>query len=120
MRDTLHKIRNNNSPGWWAARNFRFLLIIGGTLLCGLMFGCNIISRTFPIGGSQPEPPFWRELPPAAIPRTFEYANLKFTVTRAAISNREGPHARPVTDPVAAVAEITFSVVNTLPDTVRI
>ena len=52
-------------------------------------------------------------------PRTLKYANLQFTLTKAVISNRVATDQRRETANLA-LADITFSVVNTLKDGVGI
>jgi hypothetical protein len=52
-------------------------------------------------------------------PRTFSYANLQFTLTKAVISNRVA-NDQPQDNTNLALADITFSVVNTLKDGVAI
>ncbi|MEP6900957.1 MAG: hypothetical protein ABJA66_04355 [Actinomycetota bacterium] len=99
--------------------------------MCGSllwMASCGIISRNSSSRGSGEEPlpaaekpataPFERELPLTS-PRTLKYANLQYTVTKAVISNRAAADL-PIDNSNSAVADITFSVVNTLKDAVRI
>jgi hypothetical protein len=52
-------------------------------------------------------------------PRTLKYANLQFTLTKAVISNRVA-NDQPQDNANLALADITFSVVNTLKDGVGI
>jgi hypothetical protein len=52
-------------------------------------------------------------------PRTLKYANLQFTLTKAVISNRVA-NDQPQDNSNPALADITFSVVNTLKDGVGI
>ncbi|HAF25643.1 MAG TPA: hypothetical protein DCK93_22505, partial [Blastocatellia bacterium] len=51
--------------------------------------------------------------------RTLKYANLQFTLTRAVISNRVA-NDQPQDNANLALADLTFSVVNTLKDGVGI
>ena len=129
MNNTLKHIRDNKTTSFESAnRNLQFLLIMLSVVLWTT--SCKILSKeTSSSGGSgssddpttvraQPAAsPFERELPPPPSPRAFEYANLQFTVTKAVITNRPTEDL-PMNN--LAAAEITFSIVNTLKDTVRI
>ena len=69
-------------------------------------------------GGTATASPFERPLQ-LTEPRTLKYANLQFTLTKAVISNRVA-NDQPQDNAKLALADITFSVVNTLKDGVGI
>ncbi len=127
MKNILKHIRDNRIKSFKPTRrNLQLLLTI-----CSLVLwttSCNILNKETPSGsGAGEEPvtvhaqpaasPFERELQPLPSPRAFEYANLQFTVTKAVITNRATDDL-PMNN--SAAAEITFSIVNTLKDPVRI
>lgn len=110
-----------------ASRNLPFLLLCGVILVAG----CSNIGKLLP-GGSG-SGPGGNQAPdtakPAASPaerrlqidqpREMKYADLQFTVTKAVISGRIADDL-PIDNTKLEVADITFSVVNTLKDGVRI
>ena len=69
-------------------------------------------------GGTVKASPFERPLQ-VTEPRTLSYANLQFTLTKAVISDRVA-NDQPQDNANLALADITFSVVNTLKDAVSI
>jgi hypothetical protein len=94
---------------------FAFLLVVP--------LGCNHIgslsSNSNSNGGATATgTPFERRLQMTE-PRTLKYANLQFTLTKAIISNRVATDQKQETANLA-LADITFSVVNTLKDGVVI
>ena len=110
-----------------ASRNLPSLILIG----VFLVVGCSSIGKIATGGGdsgsggnratdpAKPAPsPVERQLQ-LAQPRVLNYANLQFTATKAVVSNRtddmmQADSSKP------EIADITFSVVNTLKEAVRV
>jgi hypothetical protein len=110
-----------------AARNLPLLI------LCGILLvaGCSSVGKIVKSGsdsgsGSNQQPdtakqtasPVERQLQ-LNQPHVMNYANLQFTLTKAVISGRVNEEL-PIDNSKPEVADITFSVVNTLKDGVRI
>lgn len=104
-----------------ASRDIPLLLLFGVLVT----LGCSSVGKLVSSGGGQaPDSarpaasPVERQLQ-LQQPRVLNYADLQFTATKAVVSNRiddllPSDNARP------EIADITFSVVNTLKDAVRI
>lgn len=101
-------------------------------ILCGifLTMGCGNVGKFLPSsgsgsntnqssnGGKPSASPIERQLQVSSV-RPLKYANLQFTATKAVISDRVSDEL-PIDNSKPAVADITFSVVNTLKDGVAI
>ncbi len=109
-----------------ASRNLP-LLLLGGILLVA---GCSSVGKLLPNGGSgsggnqapdttKPTASSPERRLPLEQPRVMTYANLQFTLTKAVISGRVADDL-PIDNSKPEIADLTFSVVNTLKDGVRI
>jgi hypothetical protein len=108
-----------------ASRNIPLLI------LCGILWvvGCSSVGKFLPSNSSvstneTPDAPIATASPvgrPLQLnqPRVMKYADLQLTVTKAIIARRVADEL-PIDNSKREVADITFSVVNTLKDAVRI
>ncbi len=123
FRSVFGQISNNKSFGP-ASRILPFVL------LCGVfvVVGCSSVGKLISGGGSggnqapdSAKPaasPIERQLP-LQQPRVLTYADLQFTATKAVVSNRVDD-LLPIDNSKPEIADISFTVVNTLKDAVRI
>lgn len=115
-------------PSGPSAGSNLFLVILLGIFLVA---GCSKVGKFLPEGGGSStntnqsptdtnpaSAPIDRALQ-ITQPRTFKYADLQYTVTKAEISKRVASEL-PIDNSKPAVADITFSVVNTRKDGVAI
>ena len=110
-----------------ASRNLPLLILFGVFLVVGCSSIGKLISSSggSGSGGNQTPDPAKPAASPVEIqlklnqPRVLNYANLQFTATKAIISNRVDDML-PIDNTKPEIADITFSVVNTLKDAVRI
>ncbi len=110
-----------------ASRNLPLLILFGILLVAG----CSKVGKFLPSNGGSgssgnQSPDTSRPASPTAErqlllnqPRVFNYAHVQFTVTKAMISGRVEEEL-PIDNSKPDIADITFSVVNTLKDGVRI
>lgn len=129
LRPWCSRYRGNLSTAFRVQSALKALMF-GGLLL--LLASCGGLSRNTAsrdssstsssagssVASAASAPTFERQLAPGA-PRTAKYAGLQFTVTKGVISNRapdvtDGDNSNPAT------ADITLSVVNTLPEDVQL
>ncbi|MDQ6786394.1 MAG: hypothetical protein M3033_06190 [Acidobacteriota bacterium] len=123
MRLFVGEIKTKSSGA--ASRNLPLLL------LCGILWvvGCSSVGKFLPSKSSvstnqTPDAPKATASPVERLlqlnqPRVMKYADLQFTVTKAVISRRIADEL-PIDNSKPDIADITFSVVNTLKDAVRI
>jgi hypothetical protein len=118
----VHKtIKRSFGP---ASRNFPLLLLCGVFVVLGCSTVGKLISSGGPGGNQSADPakpaasPIERQLQ-LQQPRVLNYADLQFTATKAVISNRI-EDMLPIDNTKPEIADITFSVVNTLKEGVRI
>ncbi len=109
-----------------AIRNLPLLLLVGILLVAG----CSSVGKLLPGGGSgaggnqapstsKPGDSLVERELKLIQPRIFNYANLQFTATKAVISGRIEDNL-PIDNTKPEIADITFSIVNTSKEGVRI